>query len=792
MAFIRKFHDIGIDDISSVGGKTASLGQMITHLSSRGIRIPDGFAITSNAYWHFIEQNELLDTLKKLIEQLDVHDLQKLSAGAAAIGQLFIDAYMPDDLAQEIIEAYKHLSETYNQPDCGVAVRSSATAEDLPGASFAGQQETFLHIQGAEQLLKACQKCFASLFTDRAIVYRFTKGFDHFNVALSIAVQKMVQSDAACSGVAFSLDTETGFKDLIVINGSYGLGEAVVQGVVNPDEFYVFKTTLQQAFMPIVQKKLGTKKKRLQYCSYQKNVTWVAVEHEQMQQFCLKDQEIIELSGQVLIIEDYYSQLYGTQTPMDIEWAKDVHDGFLYIVQARPETVHAVKKPDTSFQQYCIEPEQKQTIAYGQSIGKKIVSGAIRIVENKKDAIRFNDGDILVTYMTDPDWVPLMQKASGIITEAGGRTCHAAIVSRELGIPAVIGVEGATKKLTDGQLVTLDCSQGSQGFLYEGAVSFRVETVDTKTIAKPPCPLMVNVADPASAFSVSQLPYVSGVGLARVEFIIAHTIRAHPMAFVKTEMIRDPMVIQELDQLTAAYASKQEFFIDSLAQGVATIAAAFYPRPVIVRFSDFKTNEYHDLLGGKFFEPAEHNPMLGLRGASRYYNPLYEPAFALECAALKKAREYMGLTNIIPMIPFVRTVEEAWRVITVMRKNGLVQGVDDLKVYMMVEIPSNVLLIDDFCKLFDGFSIGSNDLTQMTLAVDRDSALLAPLFDERDKAVKKMCSMVIEGVKRHKKPIGICGQAPSDYPEFAQFLIEHGIDSLSLNPDSIVPFLVQK
>lgn len=792
MKFIKQFNQLGIQDTSLVGGKTASLGQMIVNLTKKGVHIPDGFAITAKAYWHYIEYNELLDSIKKIVEEIDVNDLQKLKQRASDIRQLFINAHMPPDLAQEIIEAYNNLSAEYNQKNVDVAVRSSATAEDLPGASFAGQQESYLHIQGEEQLLKACKKCFASLFTDRAIIYRTTKGFDHFKIALSIAIQKMVRSDLASAGVAFSLDTETGFKDLIMIDAAYGLGEAVVQGIVNPDEFHVFKTTLKEGFQPIIQKIVGSKKKKLIYSSAQKPLEWVEINLKDAQKFCLTDEEVIALAKNVAVIEDYYSELKGGWCPMDVEWAKDGIDGMIYIVQARPETVHAIKKATTFVQQYSLEPDVKKELSSkivveGQSIGTKIVSGTARIIKNTKENIQFNEGDILVTYMTDPDWVPLMQKAAGIITESGGRTCHAAIVSRELGIPAVIGAAGATTKIREGQTVTLDCTQGTQGFVYEGKIPFIVEEIDTKKIVEPKVSIMVNVADPDSAFTICQLPFLSGVGLARVEFIIAHTIKAHPMAFTKTDKITDPKIQQELEALTAAYPSKEDFFIDSLAQGIATICAAFYPHQVIVRFSDFKTNEYHDLLAGSYFEPKESNPMLGLRGASRYYNPLYQPAFALECAAIKKVRDEMGLTNCITMIPFVRTVDEAWRVITLMKKNGLVQGENGLQIYMMVEIPSNVILIDDFCKLFDGFSIGSNDLTQTTLAVDRDSALLAPLFDERDKAIKKMCAMVIEGALKHKKPIGICGQAPSDYPEFAQFLIEQGITSLSLNADSVLP-----
>ncbi len=795
MEFIKKFEQLGIDDVALVGGKTASLGQMIQHLSQKGIKIPKGFAITAKAYWHYIEYNSLLDPIRKKIEILNAQDFDSLKKIAFEIRQLIINAEMPDTLAKEIISAYHQLSQEYKQEAADVAVRSSATAEDLPGASFAGQQETFLNIQGDEQLLEACKKCLASLFTERAIVYRIAKGFDHFKVALSIGVQKMVRSDLASAGVAFSLDTETGFKDLIMIEGAYGLGEAVVQGAINPDEFHVFKTTLKEDYKPIIKKIVGNKNKKLIY-SQESSLEWVAIAEQDAQKFCLTDQEIIALARQVLIIEEYYSQRKGSWSPMDVEWAKDGLDGQMYIVQARPETVQVFKESKKTLQQFIIDPEIKKNlsskiIVEGQSIGTKVVTGKARIVNNAKENKQFDKGDILVTYMTDPDWVPLMQKAGGIVTQSGGRTCHAAIVSRELGVPAVIGAAHATTKIRDGQTITLDCSQGAQGFVYDEQIPFSVETIDIATIEKPPVSIMVNVADPDNAFTVNQLPFVSGVGLARIEFIIAHTIKVHPMAFTDTDVITDEKILKKIELLTAAYASKKEFFIDSLAQGIGTIAAAFYPHEVIVRFSDFKTNEYRELLAGSYFEPEESNPMLGLRGASRYYNPLYEPAFALECAAIKKAREVMGLTNIAVMVPFVRTIDEAVRVINIMKKNELDRERNNLKVVMMIEIPSNVLLIDDFCKVFDGFSIGSNDLTQTTLAVDRDSAFLAPLFDERDKAVKKMCTLAIEGALKHKKPIGICGQAPSDYPEFAQFLIEQGITSLSLNADSVLPFLMR-
>lgn len=793
MEYIKTLHQLGIQDSPLVGGKTASLGQMIQHLSKKEIKIPNGFAITAKAYWHYLEHNKLGATIKEVVASINVNDLSDLSKKALEIRNLISHATMPLDLENEIIRAYQALSQEYKSNALDVAVRSSATAEDLPGASFAGQQESYLNIQGIEQLIAACKECFASLFTDRALIYRTTKGFDHLDVALSIVVQKMVRSDLAVAGVAFSLDTESGFKDLIVIDASYGLGESIVQGIVNPDEFHVFKTTLKQGFNPIIKKELGSKRKKLIYSADQKT-QWVSVGQSEAQHFCLTDSEIVELAKSILAIEDYYSNLNGFWSPMDVEWAKDGLDGCIYIVQARPETVHAVKKKSNFVQLFTIEESYKKKAAQnvlveGQSIGTKIVSGKARILKNSKETLPFNEGDILVTQMTDPDWVPLMQKAGGVITEEGGRTCHAAIVSRELGIPAIIGAPEALSLIKEGQLITLDCSQGAQGFVYNGEVPYTVTEIDTTQLQSPPQKIVVNVGDPKSAFMVNQLPFVSGVGLARVEFIIAHTIKAHPMAFTKDVVLHDVKIKEEINSLTSAYPTREDFFVDSLAQGIGTIAAAFYPHSVVVRFSDFKTNEYRDLLAGSYFEPIESNPMLGLRGASRYYNSLYEPAFALECAAIKKVRDEMGLTNVIVMIPFVRTVDEAARVITTMKKYGLRQGHNGLEIYMMVEIPSNILLIEEFCKLFDGFSIGSNDLTQTTLAVDRDSALLAPLFDERDEAVKKMCEMVIKGALRHKKPIGICGQAPSDYPEFAQFLIDLGITSLSLNADSVIPFL---
>ncbi len=792
MKYIRWFHNLSLNDLPLVGGKNASLGEMISQLKAQGIRIPDGFAITAQAYWYYLAHNNFTGVMQKTMKQLtDYGDIVLLRKIGHEIRSLLVSGSLPPDLSQEILQAYHELSQEYNQEACDVAVRSSATAEDLPTASFAGQQETYLNVRGDEQLLVNCKKSIASLFTDRAIVYRIEQGFDHFKVALSVGVQKMVRSDLASAGVIFSLDTESGFKEVVMIESSWGLGEAIVKGLIIPDEFMVFKPTLAQHFKPIIKKQLGTKTEKIIYAN--SHTKTVPVPKKEQEQFSLTNDEILELARATVTIENHYSTLKNSWSPMDIEWAKDGVDGKLYILQARPETVHAAKK-ETIFKQYTLKdgPQayEKQLLITGLSIGQQIAAGNVRVIENVQESDQVEKGDIIVTGMTDPDWVPVMKKAAGIVTDRGGRTCHAAIVSRELGIPAIVGTQDATTKIKNGQTVTLDCSRGNVGFIYEGNIPFTVQDIKLDKVPTLPVTLMVNLADPDSAFQVSFLP-TAGVGLARIEFIITNSIKIHPLALIHPDRIKDKKIVQKINTMTAAYLNKVDFFVDRLAQGVAMIAAAFYPRPVIVRLSDFKTNEYRNLIGGIFFEPSEENPMLGFRGASRYCHERYKEAFALECAALKKVRDSMGLTNVLVMVPFVRTVKEAEAVVKEIDNNGLKQGVNSLQLVMMCEIPSNVLLIDKFSKLFDGFSIGSNDLTQLTLGVDRDSELLANVFDERDEAVKQLIKMAIEGAHRNKRYIGICGQAPSDYPEIAEFVIHCGIDSISLNPDSVLPFLMR-
>lgn len=791
MKFIKNFRDVRLKDIPLVGGKNASLGQMIAELGKvKEIRVPEGFAVVAQAYWHYLEYNNLLDTMKKSMAQLtDINDLSKLKMVGKEVRALIEQGAMPNDLAEEISQAYLSLSKEYDCDFVDVAIRSSATAEDLPTASFAGQQETFLNILGVENVLECCKRSMASLFTDRAIAYRVEQGFDHFDVALSVGIQKMVRADLASSGVAFSLDTESGFKDVIVINSAYGLGETIVKGIVNPDEFMVYKPTLKEGFGPIIKKHRGDKQQKCIVSSGKDRTKIVAVDIDDQQQFSLKDEEIVSLAHAVLVIEDHYTHLKKKWSPMDIEWAKDGLDGKIYMLQARPETVHAVQAYGDSITSYVLEDheEKPKIIITGQSIGQKIVSGKAKIIKNVDKIDLLQKGDILVTEMTDPDWVPVMKRAAGIITNRGGRTCHAAIVSRELGIPALVATNHATSRIADGQEITIDCSRGETGFVYEGKLPFKIVKTKLDTIPPVPVDIMLNIAYPDSAFLASFLP-VSGVGLARIEFIISNTIKIHPMALVHPECITDPSIVKKIDTLTIAYQSKKQFFVERLAQGVGMIAAAFYPRPVIVRLSDFKSNEYRNLIGGTYFEPVEENPMLGFRGAFRYYNERYKEAFALECAALKQVREKMGLKNVKIMVPFVRTVQEAERALHEMSLHGLKRGVNGLEIIMMCEVPSNVLLIDDFSAFFDGFSIGSNDLTQLVLGVDRDSELLAGEFDERDPAVIKMMQLAIEGARRNKRYSGICGQAPSDYPEIARWLIEWGIDSISLNVDSVLPF----
>lgn len=789
MKYIRWFKDISIDDIPDVGGKNASLGEMISQLSAKGLRIPNGFAVTAEAFRLFIAQNKLGTLIQDSLAQVhDANDLALLQKIGATLRAAVVAGVMPRELEAEIIAAYDALSKEYGMKSCDVAVRSSATAEDLPTASFAGQQETFLHISGHEALIESCKKSMASLFTDRAIMYRLEQGFAHDQVALSIGVQKMVRSDKASSGTAFSLDTESGFKDVVMIDAAYGLGEAIVQGAVVPDEFLVHKPTLAAGFSSIVKKQLGDKREKMVYGG--ENATkYEAVSLKDQQQFSLTDDEILALARDVVTIEKHYSERKGVWTPMDVEWAKDGDDGKLYILQARPETIHgsAAQRPVAKRYELALVPGTKM-LATGLSIGQRIASGTVRIVQSVNEIAQVMPGDILVTEMTDPDWVPVMKKVAGIITERGGRTCHAAIVSRELGIPAIVGATNALTLLKTGMQVTMDCSHGERGTVYEGLVPFSEHALALDKIPTLPFKLMINIADPDQALSFAALP-VDGIGLARLEFIISNAIKIHPMALVKPERVEDAKVREQIDEITAEYSDKTAFFVDTLARNVGLLAAAFYPKPVIVRLSDFKTNEYRNLIGGQYFESMEENPMLGFRGASRYCHEQYKEAFALECAALLKVRKEMGLKNVEIMVPFVRTVVEAQAVLASMQAHGLKRGVDGLRIIMMCEIPSNVLLVDEFAQLFDGFSIGSNDLTQLTLGVDRDSALVASLFDERDQAVKKLLIMAVEGAKRNQVYSGICGQAPSDYPEIAELLIKAGIDSLSLNPDTILPFL---
>lgn len=782
-ALVLWFDQLGIEDVPLVGGKNASLGEMYRLLTPKGVKIPNGFALTAHAYRRFLEANNLMDKIKDTLSDLNTHDMKNLSERGHKVRDLILSAEFPEDLKAEIVEGYRNLCIQYGK-NVDVAVRSSATAEDLPDASFAGQQETYLNIKGNAMLIDACKKCFASLFTNRAISYRQDKGFDHFSIALSVGVQKMVRSDLACSGVMFSIDTETGFKDAVLVTGSYGLGENVVQGVVNPDEFFVFKPTLKNGFKPIINKKMGSKQIKMVY-DHQgnkptKNIT---VPKEDRRKFCMTDDEIITLAKWACIIEDHYSEKAGKFKPMDMEWAKDGETGDLFIVQARPETVQS-RKDSNKLITYVLKGKGK-VLTKGSSVGSRIGKGKANVIKDVKDIGLFKEGDVLVTEMTDPDWEPIMKIASAIVTNRGGRTCHAAIISRELGIPCVVGTANATEAIKRGTNVTVDCSQGDVGYVYEGLLDFVVDEQDIGAIAKPKTHIMMNVGDPSQAFELSFIPN-DGVGLAREEFIINNSIVAHPLALINFDKIKDHHVKKKIEELTYGYEDKGKFFVDKLAEGIGMIAAAFYPKPVIVRLSDFKSNEYANLLGGADFEPKEDNPMIGWRGASRYYDPKYRPAFDLECKAFIKARNEFGLNNIIIMIPIVRTVAEGKKVIDVMAQNGLVQGKDGLKVYAMCEIPSNVILAEQFLDVFDGFSIGSNDLTQMTLGVDRDSELVSHVYDERNDAVKNLIAKVIEVANAKGKYIGICGQAPSDYPDFAQFLVEKGIQSISLNPDTVI------
>jgi pyruvate,water dikinase len=777
------FDELQLKDIPEVGGKNASLGEMRQNLQKKGVNIPDGYAITAAAYRHLIESSGIWDSLKEILKDLDTHDMDNLSTRGKKVRDLIYNAPVPKDLRDEIVKAYKRLCDEYG-PNTDVAVRSSATAEDLPDASFAGQQETFLNIRGEEALIEACKRCFASLFTDRAISYRFDKGFNYETVFLSIGVQKMVRSDIGASGVIFSIDTESGFKDVVLITSSYGLGETVVQGTVNPDEFYVFKPTLKTGFKPIVQKKLGTKEIKMIYSKKGIDPTEIKpVPKAQREAFSITDDETITLAKWACIIEDHYSAEAGYFKPMDIEWGRDGKTGELFILQARPETVQSQK--DANVLESYVLLEQKKPLVTGTAVGSKIGAGPVNVIASVSDIKNFKKGEVLVTNMTDPDWEPIMKIAAAIVTNKGGRTCHAAIVSRELGVPCIVGTGKGTEALRKSKEATVSCAEGEIGNVYDGVLKYEVQRVNLQNLQRPKTKIMMNVGNPDNAFDVANIPN-DGVGLARLEFIINQYVRIHPMALVQFEKVTDKKVRKEIEAITKGYENRTDFFVDKLAQGIAKIGAAFYPNEVITRMSDFKSNEYANLIGGKYFEPVEENPMIGWRGASRYYDDKYRDGFALECKAMKKVRNEMGLTNVKPMVPFCRTVEEGKRVIEVMRDNGIIQGENGLEIYMMVEIPSNVILIEEFGKIFDGFSIGSNDLTQLTLGLDRDSAQVAHIFDERNEAVQTLVRDVITKARKMGKKIGICGQAPSDYPEFARFIVECGIDSMSLNADTVI------
>jgi pyruvate,water dikinase len=776
--YVRWFETLNNTEVPLVGGKNASLGEMVRTLKDRGISVPDGFATTALAYWEFLKVNDLSGRIEDLLEEWR-QGAKSLEETGKAIRRLFLRAHFPQEIAAAISIAYHELGQRYQVNDVDVAVRSSATAEDLPDASFAGQQETFLNVTGDQELLEACRRCYASLFTDRAIIYRQEKGFDHQRVALSIGVQKMVRSDRAGAGVMFTIDTETGFRDVAVITAAWGLGENVVQGTVNPDEYMTFKPLLDNpGFAPIIEKNLGAKEKKLVYAvGGTKTTKNLDANREERTSFVLNDDEILTLARWGVTIERHYGK------PMDIEWAKDGDTGRLFIVQARPETVQS-RREAGYLKTYEMTQKGKRLLT-GLAIGEAIAAGRVCLIRSAADIARFENDAILVTEMTDPDWVPIMKRARGIVTDHGGRTCHAAIVSRELGIPAIVGTGKATEILKNGQAITISGAEGDQGYVYEGILKFREREVNLENLPETRTRIMMNIASPAAAFRWWRLP-VKGIGLARMEFIINNIIKIHPLALVHFDRVEDLDDRRQILALTQGYEDKVEYFVDNLARGIAKIAASQYPEPVIVRMSDFKTNEYANLVAGQQFEFQESNPMLGFRGASRYYSDRYREGFALECRALKRVREEMGLANVIVMIPFCRTLKEADRVLQVLGDNGLKRGEAGLEVYVMAEIPSNVILAAEFAARFDGFSIGSNDLTQLVLGVDRDSSELAELFDERDEAVKRMIRSLITSAHQAGRKVGICGQAPSDYPDFAEFLVSCGIDSISLNPDSVI------
>lgn len=774
--FIKRFSEISINDLSKVGGKNASLGEMYNHLSSKGVQVPNGFATTSKAFWMFLEDNDLKQALADSLTELNTDSYSNLSEIGERARKMILEADLSEEFSKSILRAYHELGEN---GEAEVAVRSSATAEDLPNASFAGQHDTFLNIKGEEALLGAVKKCFSSLYTDRAIKYREDQGFEHEEVALSVGVQKMVRADKGCSGVGFTLEPESGFKDIIHFSGVWGLGENIVQGTVNPDEFYVFKPTLELGKNAIIQKKLGHKEKMMVYAESDGHSSTVNIDTEigKQDSYVLSDVKVLKLATWAMAIEKHYKK------PMDLEWAKDGISNELYIIQARPETVHHSKKTQT-YTEYHLT-EKSEVLVKGNAIGTKIATGTARLLNSPREGEKLQKGDILITDTTSPDWDPLLKRVAGVVTNRGGRTSHAAIVARELGMPAVVGCNLATRNIEDGSPITVSCSEGKTGYVYKGALEYKEKQIDFSSVKQTRTEVKFILSDPENAFQLSFYPN-NGIGLLRMEFIITHIVKVHPMALVKFEELEDENLKKEIGEITRHYAKKEDYFINQLAEGIATMAAAFYPGEVILRLSDFKTNEYANLVGGRQFEPKEENPMLGFRGASRYYNDLYKAGFRLECEAVKMVREEMGLTNVKVMVPFCRTVEEGKRVVEAMAENGLVQGENGLEIYMMVEIPSNVILLEEFAKIFDGFSIGSNDLTQLSLGIDRDSEIISSLFDENNAAAKEMIRQAIEKANKAGKKIGLCGQAPSDFPDFAAFLVNAGINSISFNPDALM------
>jgi len=782
------FEEVTNKDVGLVGGKNASLGEMYQKLTKKKVNIPNGFALTAYAYRQFMKESGLMSEIKKILKDLDTHNIRNLSERGEKVRHAIMSAEFPKHLSDEIAKAYEKMEGIYGK-NVDTAVRSSATAEDLPDASFAGQQDTYLNIKGIHNVVYATHQCIASLFTNRAISYREDKGFDHFTIALSVGIQKMVRSDRAISGVMFSIDTESGFRDAVLINAAYGLGENIVQGKITPDEFYVFQPTLKKGFKPIIEKTLGSKALRLIYSTEGKSpIKNIPVPIEDRKKFCITEKEILKLAEWATIIEEHYKR------PMDMEWAKDGITGKLFIVQARPETAQSVRDVNVLEEYKIVKSQKSKILVRGASVGYKIGKGKVNLIKDVSGIESFKKGEVLVTEMTDPDWEPIMKIASAIVTNSGGRTCHAAIVSRELGIPCVVGTRNCTEIIKNKMDVTVSCAEGEEGYVYEGLLDFEVKKTNIVKIKKPKVKIMMNLAEPDQAFTQSFIPN-DGVGLAREEFIINNTIKVHPLALMamdnRNKGVRlDRQTVSKINKITAGYKTKTDFFVDKLAQGVGKLGAAFYPKDVIVRFSDFKSNEYANLIGGTYFEPKEENPMIGWRGASRYYDDKYRDAFKLECQAIKKVREEFGLTNVIVMVPFCRTVEEGKKVLEVMKEARLERGKNKLRVYVMAEIPSNILLVDEFAKIFDGFSIGSNDLTQLTLGIDRDNGNLSHIANEKNEAVKILIKQLIKGAHKRKRKVGICGQAPSDFPDFAEFVVKEGIDSISLTSDTVLKTMI--